>query len=81
MIKAMLVQQMGRGITIYKGERGFMKDTYHIKNDCDIIFTIITRLEVRRLKRVVHEIDSKAFVFTHTIKETAGGILKKHATH
>jgi uncharacterized membrane-anchored protein YitT (DUF2179 family) len=80
-IKAVLVQEMGRGITIYKGERGFMKDSYEVKNECDIIFTIITRLEVRRLKRVVHQLDSKAFVFTHTIKETAGGILKKRATH
>jgi uncharacterized membrane-anchored protein YitT (DUF2179 family) len=80
-IKAVLVQEMGRGITIYKGERGFMKDSYEVKNECDIIFTIITRLEVRRLKRVVHQLDAKAFVFTHTIKETAGGILKKRATH
>jgi uncharacterized membrane-anchored protein YitT (DUF2179 family) len=81
LIKEMLVKEMGRGITIYKGERGFMKDSFEVKHDCDIIFTIITRLEVRRLKRVVGQLDAKAFVFTHSIKETAGGILKKHATH
>jgi uncharacterized membrane-anchored protein YitT (DUF2179 family) len=81
LIKQMLVKEMGRGITIYKGERGFMKDSYEVKHDCDIIFTIITRLEVRRLKRVIHQVDPKAFVFTNSIKETSGGILKKHATH
>jgi uncharacterized membrane-anchored protein YitT (DUF2179 family) len=80
-IKSVLVKEWGRGITIYKGERGYMKDSYEVKHDCDIIFTIITRLEVRRLKRVVHQLDPKAFVFTNSIKETSGGILKKHATH
>jgi uncharacterized membrane-anchored protein YitT (DUF2179 family) len=80
-IKAVLVKEWGRGITIYKGERGYMKDSYEVKHDCDIIFTIITRLEVRRLKRVIHQLDPKAFVFTNSIKETSGGILKKHASH
>jgi uncharacterized membrane-anchored protein YitT (DUF2179 family) len=80
-IKEVLVKEMGRGITIYKGERGFMKDSFEVKHDCDIIFTVITRLEVRRLKRVVSELDPKAFVFTNTIKETAGGILKKKHAH
>lgn len=80
-IKEKLVLQLGRGITVYKGERGFMKHSFEISQDCDIVFTIITRLEVRRLKNVVYEIDPKAFVFTHTIKEAAGGILKKHSGH
>lgn len=80
-VKEALVLKMGRGITIYKGERGFMKDTYDVKHDVDIVFTVITRLEVRKLKNVVHGIDPAAFVFTHTIKETAGGILKRKASH
>ncbi len=80
-IKESLVLRMGRGITIYKGERGFMKDSYEVSHDCDIVFTVITRLEVRKLKNVVHNIDPKAFVFTHTIKETAGGVLKRKIAH
>lgn len=80
-VKEALVLKMGRGITIYKGERGFMKDSYEVSHECDIVFTVITRLEVRKLKNVVHSIDPKAFVFTHTIKETAGGVLKRKVTH
>lgn len=80
-IKDALVLRMGRGITIYKGERGFMKDSYEVSHECDIVFTVITRLEVRKLKNVVHNIDPKAFIFTHTIKETAGGVLKRKVTH
>lgn len=80
-IKEKLVLGLGRGITIYKGERGFMKDNFDQSQECDIVFTVITRLEVRRLKNIVMQIDPKAFVFTNTIKEAAGGILKRHAPH
>lgn len=80
-IKKQLVMSLGRGITIYKGERGYMKDSFDVHHDCDIVFTICTRLEVRRLRNVVHGIDPKAFIFTNTIKEAAGGILKHHRGH
>lgn len=80
-IKEKLAREMGRGITVYKGERGFLKESYDISHECDIIFTVVTRLEVRRLKGVVHSLDPKAFVFTNSIKEAAGGVLKRHAGH
>lgn len=79
-IKRKLVLEMGRGITVYKGERGFLKESFDVSHPVDIIFTVVTRLEVRRLKNIVHEIDPKAFMFTGTIKEAAGGVLKKHAS-
>ena len=80
-IKERLVMQLGRGITVYKGERGFLKDSFDISHPVDIIFTVITRLEVRRLKDLVHDTDPKAFIFTSTIKEAAGGVLKRRAKH
>ncbi|HVS90879.1 MAG TPA: YitT family protein [Mucilaginibacter sp.] len=79
-IKRKLVLELGRGITVYKGERGFLKDSFEVSHPVDIIFTIVTRLEVRRLKNIVYEIDPKAFMFTGTIKEATGGVLKKHAS-
>jgi uncharacterized membrane-anchored protein YitT (DUF2179 family) len=80
-VKAFLVLQMGKGITIYKGVRGFMKDSFEVSAECDIIYTVVTRLEVRRLKGAVHEIDPKAFIFSGPIKETAGGVLKRKREH
>lgn len=80
-IKEVLVKKLGRGITIYKGERGFMKESFEVSNECDIVFTVITRLEVRRLKNAVHAIDPKAFIFTNSIKEAAGGVLSRHVSH
>jgi uncharacterized membrane-anchored protein YitT (DUF2179 family) len=80
-IKEALVMTMGKGITVYKGERGFLKDSFDVSQPVDIIFTVVTRLEVRRLRNLVSDIDPKAFVFTSTIKEAAGGVLKKLARH
>jgi len=78
-IKERLVMELGRGITVYKGERGFLKQSFDVSHPVDIIFTVVTRLEVRRLKNLVHDTDHKAFVFTSTIKEAAGGVLKRRA--
>jgi len=80
-IKEQLVMTMGKGITIYKGERGFLKESFDVSQPVDIIYTVVTRLEVRRLRNLVSDIDPKAFVFTSIIKEAAGGVLKKRARH
>jgi uncharacterized membrane-anchored protein YitT (DUF2179 family)/predicted metal-dependent HD superfamily phosphohydrolase len=80
-IKDRLVNEMGRGITIYKGERGFLPGKFDLHSDCDIIFTVITRLEIRKLKNLVSEIDPRSFVFASTIKEASGGIIKRRHIH
>jgi uncharacterized membrane-anchored protein YitT (DUF2179 family)/predicted metal-dependent HD superfamily phosphohydrolase len=81
LIKQKLVNELGRSITIYKGERGYLPGKFEVSIDCDIIFTVITRLELRKLKNLVYEADPKAFVFANTIKEASGGILKRRHTH
>lgn len=80
LLKHRLVNELGRGITVYKGERGFLPGQFETSADCDIIFTVVTRLELRRLKNVVHETDAKAFVFVNTLREASGGILKRRTT-
>lgn len=80
-IKERLVNELGRGITVYKGERGYLPGKFHEHSDCDIIFTVITRLELRRLKNLVYDVDGKAFVFANTIKEASGGIIKARHVH
>jgi uncharacterized membrane-anchored protein YitT (DUF2179 family) len=80
-IKKALVLTLNRGITVYKGERGFMKESFEQSADVDIIFTIVTRLEVRRLQNIVKSIDPKAFIFTQTVREPQGGIVKEIVKH
>lgn len=80
-IKDRLVNEMGRGITVYKGERGFLPGKFEMHSDVDIIFTVITRLEIRKLKNLVAEVDPRSFVFASTIKEASGGIIKRRHIH
>ena len=80
-IKHHLVNKLGRAITVYKGERGFLPGKYEISSDVDIIFTVISRLEMRKLKNLVYEVDQKAFVFASTIREASGGIIKRRQAH
>jgi uncharacterized membrane-anchored protein YitT (DUF2179 family)/HD superfamily phosphodiesterase len=80
-IKERLVNELGRGITVYKGERGFLPGKFEIHSEVDIIFTVITRLELRKLKNLVNDVDSNAFVFASTIKEASGGIIKRRHIH
>ncbi len=80
-LKYQLVNKLGRGITVYKGERGFLPGKFEIKTDCDIIFTVITRLELRRLKTLVYDVDPQAFIFASSIKEASGGIIKRRTSH
>ena len=80
-IKHQLVNNLGRGITVYKGERGFLPGKFDVSADCDIIYTVVMRLEMRKLKNLIYEIDSEAFVFANTIKEASGGIIKSRVKH
>jgi uncharacterized membrane-anchored protein YitT (DUF2179 family) len=80
-IKHELVHKFGRGITIYKGERGYLPDNFDQKIDCDIIFTVISRMEMRKLLNVVQNLDPNAFIIANTIREASGGILSRKSHH
>ncbi len=80
-IKSLIVNDFKKGISVYKGERGYLPDAYEIKNDCDIILTIVTRLEVLRMKDAILEIDPNAFMFIQSIKEVKGGVIKQKSGH
>ncbi|OOG78474.1 YitT family protein [Flavobacterium sp. A45] len=80
-IKSLIVQQFGKGITVIKGERGFLPHAFHEKTDCDIIITVVTRLELLRIKEEVSQLDPHAFMYIQYIKEARGGILRNRAKH
>ena len=78
-IKSFLVNNLGKGITIYKGERGYLPGSFEIRTECEIIVTIRTRLEIKQIQDGVLGIDPKAFIYINSIKEATGGILKAKA--
>ena len=79
-IKNLLVNDFGKGITVYKGEKGYLPGSFEVKTNTDIIVTIITRLEIKQIQDAILSIDPKAFIYVQSIKEAAGGILK-HKAH
>lgn len=78
-IKSFLVNEMGKGITVYKGERGYLPGSFDIKTDTEIIVTIVTRLEIKQIQEALLKIDPKVFVYIQSIREASGGILKAKA--
>jgi uncharacterized membrane-anchored protein YitT (DUF2179 family) len=76
-VKDFLVNELGKGITIYKGQRGYLPGSFSVKEDCEIIVAIVTRLEINQIQESISEIDPKAFMYIQSVKEAAGGILKE----
>lgn len=79
-IRQMIINDIGRGVTIYKGERGF-GSSGHRDNDINIVFTVLTRLELSNLKAEIEKIDPNAFIIMHSINDTKGGMIKKRPLH
>lgn len=74
-IRQMIINQLGRGVTVYKGQRGFGKQGE--KTEIDIIYTVLTRLELNKLNTEIEKIDPNAFVVMSSVKDTKGGMIKK----
>jgi len=75
----MIMNKLGRGLTVYKGEKGFGKSG--VRKEMNILFTVITRLEISTLQAEIAKIDSNAFVVMGSIKDTKGGMIKKRPLH
>lgn len=75
-IRKVITDKLGRGFTIYSGKKGYGKRG-EIDHEIDIIFTVVTRLEVSKLKNEIYKIDENAFLFQYSINETKGGMVKK----
>ena len=80
-VKSIIVNDFGKAITVYKGERGYLPGAFDVKSDCDIVMTVATRLEMHRIKAAISEMDPKAFFHVHSIKEVTGGVVKQTRKH
>jgi uncharacterized membrane-anchored protein YitT (DUF2179 family) len=79
-IRKMITEVLGRGVTIYKGSRGFGKNG-HKPLEIDILYSVISRLEVTKMTIEIEKIDPAAFVIMNRIKDTKGGMIKKRKLH
>ncbi len=74
-IRKMITDKIGRGVTVYNGKRGYGKKGY--SNEIDIVYTVITRLEISKLNSEIQIIDPHAFVVMNSVKGIKGGMVKK----
>ncbi|MBK6379765.1 MAG: YitT family protein [Chitinophagaceae bacterium] len=74
-IREMIIHIMGRGVTVYNGKRGYGKRGE--TKEVDIIYTVITRLELNKLNTEIKKITPDAFIVMNSVRDTKGGMIKK----
>lgn len=79
-IKQQIIHELGRGITSFRSDGGYGSIGDSLP-DRDILFCVVTRLEVSKLIYEIDKIDPKAFVIQYPIKDTKGGMIKKRPLH
>jgi uncharacterized membrane-anchored protein YitT (DUF2179 family) len=72
-IRTAILEEMGRGVTIYKARGGMSGD------DREILYCVVTRLEIGRVLRIVETFDASAFVVQHPLADVRGGMVHRHA--
>jgi uncharacterized membrane-anchored protein YitT (DUF2179 family) len=45
------------------------------------VYTVITRLELNKLKTEIEKIEPNAFIVMSSVKDTLGGVIKKRPLH
>jgi uncharacterized membrane-anchored protein YitT (DUF2179 family) len=74
-IRQGITRDLARGVTLYKGRRGWTDA------EQDILFCVVTRLEIGRVRTLVAEYDPSAFVVIYPLSDVHGGVIKKSAHH
>jgi uncharacterized membrane-anchored protein YitT (DUF2179 family) len=82
-IRKQIIAQLGRGVTIMVGKRGLRgkKAQESGLNNRDILFTVVTKLELAKVRDIVNEIDKGCFMTTHSISSVMGGMVKQRKLH
>jgi len=76
LVRLAILEQIGVGMTIYQGEGGYGHSGE--QRDIKIIHTIINRIDLRKIYRVVEEVDPKAFLVEYEIHNIKGGVLRRY---
>ena len=73
-IRAVITKDLGHAVTIYKSEGGYNSSS---NADKQILFCVVTRLEITTLLNTISGIDSNAFIVQHTLRDSHNGMLKR----
>ena len=79
-IRKLIKDELKRGVTVYQGKGGYGKSGEKIY-ETEILFTVVTRLEVGALQNLVRSVDEGAFIIQHSINDIQGGMVKQRGLH
>lgn len=79
-IRRVIIEQLGSGCTVLEGKRGFSLEHGKLRKT-EVLYSVITRLEVSRFLNTVRSIDPGAFIVMTTAKDLRGGWIKKRRPH
>ena len=74
-IRKAIIGQMGVGVTLFHGRGGF--GSTGRTPEKDILYVVITRLEIRKLTLIIQDIDPEAFITMSSINDVYGGMLRR----
>lgn len=72
-IRRRIMEDLGRGVTVYSGRGG------RTGVEKEILYCVVTRLEIGKVKGIVHAIDPAAFIVSHPLADVDGGVVKRPA--
>jgi uncharacterized membrane-anchored protein YitT (DUF2179 family) len=75
LIRERIVGELARGVTVYKGYGGLTGA------EQEILYCVVTRLEIGKVKAIARAIDPHAFVVSHPLADADGGFVKRAAMH
>jgi uncharacterized membrane-anchored protein YitT (DUF2179 family) len=70
-IRRRITGELGRGITVYRARGG------HSGDEREILYCVVTRLEIGRIRTIVREVDERAFIIVHPLADVQGGTVRK----
>jgi len=74
-VRRAILEQLGRGVTAFLAKGGYSQ------LDSQVLFCVVTRLEINKLETLISNIDSAAFVVTLPVLDTQGGVVKRRTFH
>ncbi len=74
-ITSALNDRLGRGVTLLHGAGGYTGESK------EVLYCVVTRLEVDKLKEIVLDKDESAFVTINAVHDIVGGRFKKKSIH
>lgn len=75
-VRKAILEELGVGLTIYKGASGYGNKGKH--EEFDIIHSVINRIDIKKMYKVVEEIDENAFIIEFDVNTVKGGVLRHY---